>query len=62
MTDQKKIVDFEIAKEPLLHRRREDKVKKMRNAFKAAREAVSGDRKEKKPHHRSNKRNKKKKR
>ena len=62
MTDRKNIVEFDTAKEPLLHRRREDKVKRMRNAFKAAREAVSDNKKANNPQHRSHKRNKKKKR
>jgi hypothetical protein len=62
MTDDKRIVDFDSAKEPLLHRRREDRVKKMRKAFKAAREAVAGQGEDKDSRHRSNKRSKKKKR
>lgn len=59
MSDQNKVVDFDSAKEPLLHRRRENKVKKIRNAFKAAREAVSGQSKQKEPSRRSGKRKKK---
>jgi hypothetical protein len=59
MNDHKKVVDFDSAKEPLLHRRRETKVKKIRNAFKAAREAVLGQSREKELPRRSGKRKKK---
>lgn len=36
-----KIVDFETAKGAHVHARKESRVEKMRNAFKAAREAAS---------------------
>ena len=60
MADNKNIVDFDSAKEPLLHRRRENRVKKLRNAFKAAREAVLGKSKDTEIRRRSSKKRKKK--
>ncbi len=39
--NEPKVVDFKSAKDPHVHARKESRVKKMRAAFKAAREAVS---------------------
>jgi hypothetical protein len=41
MPDKRNIVDFEKVAEPLVHQRRERKVKKMRSIFKAVRESFS---------------------
>jgi hypothetical protein len=56
----KKIIDFNAAKEPLVHRRRDNKAKKLRDAFHSARVSSLGQEKQKTGPNKSRKRKKKK--